>query len=120
MTDALAAPKPRIDDPDELDRLVRQIVAKVDPVAIYLFGSRARGDADDDSDYDLMIVVPDDFPAGQANTHTAFQCVEGRRIPIDAVMVRRGRFRERAAQVGTLSHQVNRDGVLLYERADRP
>jgi hypothetical protein len=119
MTEAFARAKPRIDDPEELDRMVRQIVAKADPVAIYLFGSRARGDADEDSDYDLMIVVPDDFPAGQANTHTAFQCVEGRRIPMDAVMVRRGRFRERAAQVGTLSYQVNRDGVLLYEHADR-
>src|SRR3546814_10573020 len=30
-----------------------------DPVAIYLFGSRARGDADEDSDYDLMVVVRD-------------------------------------------------------------
>jgi len=99
--------------------MVRQIVAKVDPVAIYLFGSRARGDADEASDYDLMIVVPDGFPAGQANTQTAFQCVEGRCIPMDVAMVRLGRFRERSAQIGTLSHQVGKDGVLLYERADR-
>ena len=100
--------------------MVRQIVEKVDPVAIYLFGSRARGDADEDSDYDLMVVVPDHFPAGQANTVTAFSLVEGRRIPMDVTMSRAGRFGSRRAQVGTLSYQVNRDGVLLYERADRP
>ncbi len=60
MTEALTRAKPQIDDPEGLDRLVKQIVAKVDPVAIYLFGSRARGDADEDSDYDLMIVIPDE------------------------------------------------------------
>jgi uncharacterized protein len=64
MTDALARPKPRIDHPDELDRLVRQIARRVDPVAIYLFGSRARAEGHKDSDYDLMIVVNDDAPDG--------------------------------------------------------
>jgi HEPN domain-containing protein len=83
MTEALARakPKPRIDHPDELDRMVKQIVGKVDPEAIYLFGSRARGDTDPDSDYDLLIVVSDGFPQGQANSVTAFSLVEGRRIP---------------------------------------
>jgi uncharacterized protein len=119
MTEALTRTKARIDDPEELERLVRQIVAKVDPIAIYLFGSRARGDAAADSDYDLMIVVRDDFPAGQANTRTAFQCVQGRRIPMDVTMVRLSRFTERSAQLGTLSYQVRKDGVLLHERADR-
>jgi hypothetical protein len=69
------------------------------------------------------IIVPDNFPAGQANTHTAFQCVRGRRIPMDVAMVRLSRFRVRAAQLGTLGYQVSKDGILLYEglyeRADR-
>jgi predicted nucleotidyltransferase len=115
----LARTKPRIDDPEELDRMVRQVVAKADPVAIYLFGSRARGDADKESDYDLMIVVADDFPAGQANTVTAFSLVEGRRIPMDVTMSRAGRFDSRRAQVGTLEYKVGREGILLHERVDR-
>jgi len=119
MTEALTRAQPRIDHPAELARLVKQIVAKVDPIAVYLFGSRARGDADVDSDYDLLIVVPDDFPAGKANTRTAFQCVQGRRIPMDVAMIRQSRFRERAGQLGTLSYQVSKDGILLHERVDR-
>jgi predicted nucleotidyltransferase len=119
MTDALTSPKPRIDHPEELGRLVKQIVAKVDPVAIYLFGSRARGDADHDSDYDLMIVVPDDFPVGQANPVTAFSLVEGRRIPMDVTMSRATRFAARRRQVGTLEYKVGREGTALYELDDR-
>ena len=120
MTEALARPTPRIDHPDELERMVRQIVERVDPVAIYLFGSRARGDAHEDSDYDLLIVVGDGFPEGRANVHTAFHAVEGRRIPMDVAMVRATRFRERAPKVGTLSHEILKDGVLLHGHEHRP
>jgi len=120
MTEApVARARPRIDHPDELDRMVKQIVAKVDAVAIYLFGSRARGDADADSDYDLLIVVPDHFPEGQANTVTAFSLVEGRRIPMDVTMSRTTRFATRRGQIGTLEYQVGREGIVLHERSDR-
>ena len=119
MIETLTRAKPRVDHRDELERMVKQIVAKVDPVAVYLFGSRARGDAEADSDYDLLIVVPDDFPAGQANTVTAFSLVEGRRIPMDLTMSRAARFAARCRQVGTLEYTVGREGTVLYERRDR-
>jgi predicted nucleotidyltransferase len=119
MTETLARARPQIDHPDELERMVKQIVAKVDPEAIYLFGSRARGDADPDSDYDLLIVVSDGFPGGQANSVTAFSLVEGRRIPMDVTMSRATRFATRRQQVGTLEYKVAREGIVLHERRDR-
>lgn len=119
MTEALARPKPRIDHPEELDRIVRQIVAGTDPLAIYLFGSRARGDAREDSDYDLMIVVPEGFPVSRRNSATAYSLVEGRRIPIDVTIVGEAKFRDRAGKVGTLSFEVAQDGAALYERRHR-
>ena len=51
-TTTLTRPKPRIDHPAELEWIVQRIVERVDPVAIYLFGSRARGEGVEDSDYD--------------------------------------------------------------------
>ena len=36
---------------------MRRLVEAFDPVAIYLFGSRARGESADDSDYDVMLVA---------------------------------------------------------------
>ena len=49
------------DDPGvaeaRLNEAVRRLVAALQPERIYLFGSRARGDFDADSDWDLLVVV---------------------------------------------------------------
>ena len=47
---------PVVTDP-WLPMIVGRIVRLADPVRIVLFGSRARGDERDDSDYDLLVVV---------------------------------------------------------------
>lgn len=49
-----------------MDRVVQQFLDVVTPIrrkiqTTYLFGSRARGAARPDSDYDLLLVVTDDF-----------------------------------------------------------
>jgi predicted nucleotidyltransferase len=43
----------------QLERIVDAIRKGVSPELILLFGSRARGEAREDSDYDLMIVLRD-------------------------------------------------------------
>ena len=46
---------------DLLDQMVQAIVAEVDPEQVILFGSRARGDAREDSDVDLVVVEAEPF-----------------------------------------------------------
>jgi predicted nucleotidyltransferase len=44
---------------DEIvEEMTRRVVARFDPLQVILFGSRARGDADEDSDVDLLVVFP--------------------------------------------------------------
>ena len=38
--------------------MVTEIVHAVRPERVYVFGSQARGDAQPDSDVDLLVVVP--------------------------------------------------------------
>ena len=63
---------------DALDRAIGRIVDTMQPEAIYLFGSHARGDAGADSDYDLLVIVPDDTPTGETRGchSTLFPVVE--------------------------------------------
>jgi HEPN domain-containing protein/predicted nucleotidyltransferase len=118
MTEALTRTRPRIDHPEDLDRLVARIVEKVDPLAIYLFGSRARGDADEDSDYDLMIVIPDE----RMNRQIWDDLQEARRgvdLSAELIPARAGGFADWRHEVGTLSFEVSNDGVRLYPSGRR-
>jgi predicted nucleotidyltransferase len=45
-----------------LQEIVRRLLAVGNPQKIILFGSRARGDARPDSDYDLLLVEPSSLP----------------------------------------------------------
>jgi predicted nucleotidyltransferase len=47
----------RSSEQEALPAVVGRVVAAVDPQAIWLFGSRARGDARPDSDFDLLVVA---------------------------------------------------------------
>lgn len=46
---------------EELRRMVGAVAARHGLIRVYLFGSRARGDNAEDSDYDFCIVTPDDY-----------------------------------------------------------
>jgi len=45
---------------DALQAVVSRLVGALDPHAIWLFGSRARGNARPDSDFDLLVVAKSD------------------------------------------------------------
>ena len=49
-----------LSDDQVLTELVRRLREAFQPERIYLFGSKARGEAGPDSDYDLLVVVPDE------------------------------------------------------------
>jgi HEPN domain-containing protein len=113
MTEALIRTRPRIDHPEELDRVVRRLVEAFNPLAVYLFGSRARGDATEDSDYDVMLVLSDDN-SRILSRRSVWETARSRRIEINPFLTRAGPFAWRRNQVGTLEYEVQADGIRLY------
>jgi uncharacterized protein len=114
MTEAtLARPRPQIDHPEELDRVLRKLVDAFDPIAIFLFGSRARGDAEDESDYDLMLVLKDDTPP-EGLRRAVWDAARSERIDVNPFITREGAFAWRRHEVGTLEYEVATDGIQLY------
>jgi uncharacterized protein len=113
MTEALTRRRPLIDDPGELKRVVRRLADAFDPVAVYLFGSRARGEANEDSDYDLMIVLADDSTQVRSR-QSVWDTARSRRIDVNPFLTRGGAFAWRRHEVGTLEYEVQVDGIRLY------
>lgn len=52
-------------------------MAVYQPERIYLFGSTARGDAGPDSDYDILIVVPDTAAPELQDERLAYEALAG-------------------------------------------
>lgn len=110
----LTLAKPQIDDPEELNRVLQRLVATFDPVAIFLFGSRARSEAWQDSDYDLMIVLHDGYPREKLKPSVWWPIARSDRIEANVVFSRASSYAWRRHEVGTLEYEVEVDGIQLY------
>ena len=104
---------PSAEDP-VLDEVVRRLVEVYHPLRIYLFGSAARGDAGPDSDYNIMVIVPDDAPLELRNGKLGYQALGGLGIAIDVMVLARRRFEEQLHLRASLPATVLDEGKLLY------
>jgi predicted nucleotidyltransferase len=84
------------------------------PERIYLFGSVARGDSGPDSDYDLLVIVPDDAPEERRRSRLAYQVLHGTGIAADVVVCTRRYFEDRLHLRASLPATVLREGKLLH------
>jgi uncharacterized protein len=97
-----------------LAEIVRRLVAAYQPERIYLFGSKARGDAGPDSDYDLMVIVADDVPPERRSSRLAYVALRGTRTAADVLVWARTAFEVRLPLRASLPAAVMREGKLLY------
>jgi predicted nucleotidyltransferase len=97
-----------------LREIVRRIVDAYHPLRIYLFGSKARGDAGADSDYDLLVVVKDEASAHQRQSRLAYQSLWGTGTAVDVLVCTDGYLRSRVGVKTSLPATVEREGRLLY------
>ena len=97
-----------------LAEVVRRLVTTYLPERIYLFGSAARGEMKRDSDYDLLVVVPDDMPADQRRGGRAYEALWGLRVSTDVLVWTRSAFEERLHLRASLPATVVREGRLLH------
>lgn len=98
-----------------LAEIVRRLRDVFQPSRIYLFGSRARGDAGADSDYDLMVVVRDDMPRPLRQPGVAYRALRGTGAAADILVWTQGAFQSRLSLRASLPTTVVEEGTLLYE-----
>jgi predicted nucleotidyltransferase len=99
---------------DKLLEVVRRLVEVYAPERIYLFGSMARGESDEDSDLDIMVVVPDDTPAPLRSAGRAYQALWGVGVPVDVLIWTCSAFDERLHLNASLPATILREGRLLH------
>jgi len=109
-------PPPKPGDDATLATIVQRLVAAYRPETIYLFGSKARGDAGVDSDYDLLVVVPDDAVGERSGSRLAYQVLWGTGTAADVLVWPHSRFERKRNVIASLPATVVREGRTIYER----
>lgn len=97
-----------------LAEVVRRLVKTYRPERICLFGSVARGEAGPDSDYDIMVVVPDDAAPELRRSRAAYVALWGTGVACDVLVWTASQFDSRGHLAASLPAAVIREGRLLH------
>jgi predicted nucleotidyltransferase len=99
-----------------LKQMTDRLAEAYRPERIYLFGSVARGDAGPDSDYDLLVVVPDDSAPELLKSRAGYRASRDLAVPRDVLVVKSSEFARQLRLRASLASTVVREGRMLYER----
>jgi predicted nucleotidyltransferase len=96
--------------------MTERIVRGFHPERIILFGSYARGDMREESDVDLLVVMPDGTDRRQAAVaiHSA---LSGLGVAKDVVVTTPSEIAQRGNLIGTVLYPALHEGKVLYDRA---
>lgn len=99
-----------------LDEMVGRIVDSFHPDRIILFGSYANGEPTQDSDIDLLIVMPVKVSCRRQANEIDLALAD-RSVPIDLIVLTPEKFDRQKNLMGTIAFEALREGRVIYERA---
>ena len=102
--------------PGIIDHVVHTIVAEFHPHRIILFGSQARGDADAQSDLDLLVEMDTDLPRREQARHIR-RAFNPYPCPMDIIVYTPAEVKRWAQAPASLVATALREGRILYGRS---
>lgn len=102
-------------DSEALAALVERLVAALDPQMIWLFGSRARGDARPDSDFDLLVVAKPTGADWAEDYEKVYAPIMGLGVGADVVPVSLYHFDEALELHTSFVTRIVSEGRKVYE-----
>lgn len=95
--------------------IVRRIVEAAQPEKIVLFGSRARGDARPDSDFDVLVIKESEEP-GYRRDAALYLALAGLNAPVDILTYTPKEVGDWSAVPQAFVTTALREGEVVYER----
>ncbi len=99
---------------DLLQTATQRLVAGFQPEQTWLFGSHAWGTPDEDSDVDLMVIVPDSGERSLKRMQRAHRCLRGIGVAQDVLVPTRAQVDRYKHLRASRCHQVLAKGRKLY------
>ncbi len=80
---------------------------------VWLFGSQARGNADENSDIDLLAVVPESKLSRYQRAVAARRALAGFNMPMDIMVLTRDEWDHESKAPASLVSTVTREGIAI-------
>ena len=116
MISGATPPLPHEATDTALERLLRHVVERMNPLEVWLFGSRAENRARPTSDYDLLVVMPDGTPEPELDPVRAWRLGWEVQVTADIIPCTRSEFDEEKHEIDSLPRAAVLRGRKLYER----
>ncbi|MFM9974194.1 MAG: nucleotidyltransferase domain-containing protein [Beijerinckiaceae bacterium] len=103
------------DEAAALAGVVARLVEALDPQAIWLFGSRARGDHRPDSDFDLLVVAKENGGFGSNDYVKAYRATVGLGLDCEVVPCSHEDFEDALTTHTSFVSQIVAHGQQVFE-----
>jgi len=101
---------------DIIQKAVELLIEAANPVKIILFGSYAKGQVDENSDLDFL-VIKKEVKARRMEMVRLSDVLRPLRIPVDVIVASETVYNEWADTPGTVLYEAAKKGRVLYEMA---
>lgn len=102
-------------DDELLKEIVSRIVSAVHPERIILFGSYAYGKPKDESDLDILVIMPSELP-GHKRSVSIYRVLAELLVPIDVVVYTKEEIEEWSEVPQAFITTVLKKGKVIYEK----
>lgn len=103
-------------DREDIDDIVRRIANTFDPHTIIVFGSVAKGTADENSDLDLLVIMDSDLPRIQRSIDVKMS-LGNIKIPLDLLVFTPEEIDEEKDDRYSIVSEAFRSGEIVYGSA---
>lgn len=97
-----------------LEQIVERLKSEFQPEQIYLFGSHAWGTPHEDSDLDILVIVPDSEEGAIQRMRRAHHCLGDMDVSKDVFVQTRVEFDRYRNLPSSMQHRIIREGAKLY------
>jgi uncharacterized protein len=96
-----------------LEEIIERLKREFNLIRVVLFGSRARGTARSDSDYDLVVVVKESSEGWLERCQRASRLLRGSGAAVDVIVVTEAEYKEKVQDAGTIYQIASSEGVEI-------
>jgi len=98
-----------------IDQIISIIVSSVDPDQIVLFGSYARGENNNTSDIDLLVLKKNLQNTNIVTDNLYMSFFDNKiRIPVDLIVLDYNKYNDLKDEIGYIYKTISKEGKLLY------